>query len=188
MIDKPHGLPTQATRAGGDSAFDQLRARHPYVGLHHRLDTPASGLLVLALHRSANAGLATAFQQHTVTRRYRAVLWGLCGGEAWCWERPVAGRPARTTGRTLGQGGGCTAVELSPHTGRKHQLRIHAALAGTPICGDRRHGGEAGRCWPRLALHAASLSLSHPVTGEALSLSSPMPDDLAELWATAGGP
>ncbi len=188
VIDKPHGLPTQASRGSTDSVFERLRAQYPYVALHHRLDTPASGLIVFALQRRANAGLAAAFREHLARRRYLAILSGLCPESRWRWERPVAERPARTDGLCLGKGEGCTAVQLSTHTGRRHQLRIHAARACTPICGDRRHGGEAGRRWPRLALHAHALSLPHPVTRELLSLSSPLPDDLIALWRAVGGP
>ncbi len=188
MVDKPHGLATQASPTHPDSVAGRLEAQHPYVALHHRLDAPASGLLVLALHRDANRGLAATFREHAAQRDYRAVLCGtLEPGAAWSWDRPVQGRSAHTHARCLGSRAGLSAVALSPKTGRKHQLRIHAALDGTPISGDRRHGGEAGGRWPRLALHAARLSLPHPVTGEALALESPLPDDLVELWTRAGG-
>jgi 23S rRNA pseudouridine1911/1915/1917 synthase len=161
----------------------RLMARRAYVGLHHRLDTPASGLMVLAVDRRANAGLAEQFAGHTAGRTYAAVLYGNASGGTWV--RPVQGKSARTTVEIVGHGAGLSAARLEPHTGRKHQLRIHAALAGTPICGDRRHGGEAGTRWPRLALHATALRIVHPVTGESLQLHAPIPDDLVDIWTHA---
>lgn len=184
VVDKPHGLPSQAPRHGGPHVVQHLTdAGRDYVALHHRLDTPASGLLVVATHPEANAGLARQFQTHAIQRRYVAVLVGEVA--AATWTKPVGGRPAHTevTPRSACVDG-VTACDLVPHTGRKHQLRIHAALAGHPICGDRRHGGEAGRRWPRLALHAAHLGLDHPVTGDPMAWSSAVPDDLRGLWET----
>jgi len=185
VVDKPAGLATQPTRSGEANLFDRLREEEPYVALHHRLDRPASGLVLLAVHREVNAALARAFREHAVERTYRAVLYGeAVGGQ---WGRPLEGRPALTEVVRLGQGSGMTAVEVRLHTGRLHQIRRHAAMEGTPVAGDRRYGGEAGRAWPRLALHACRLSLVHPVTGARLVAESALPADLEPLWALAGG-
>ena len=185
VVDKPFGLPSQAPREGGPSVYGNLKAEHEYVGLHHRLDRPASGLVVLALDRRANAGLAEQFQQHAARRTYLAVLAGRLSDETW--DRPIEGRDALTRVRVTATGLGATVCELEPETGRKHQLRIHAALAGHPILGDRRHGGEVGLRWPRLALHAARLALNHPVTGEACHWECPLPKDLEPLWHAVTG-
>lgn len=162
-----------------------LQQTRRYVGLHHRLDTAASGLLVCAVHRRANRGLAEAFRTHEVQRAYLAVLDG--EAEPGIWDRPVGGLAARSTLQMRGTGSGLTAAALTLETGRKHQLRVHAALAGTPICGDRRYGGDAARRWPRLALHAATLALTHPVTGEPCAFQAALPPDLCPLWEEAGG-
>lgn len=183
VVDKPAGLPSQGARGGSDSVFDRLQATEAYVALHHRLDAAASGLLVLALHRDANAGLAAAFREHTARRTYAAVADGRLATSTW--TAPVDGKPATTVARAVGTGAGMTALELHLHTGRKHQLRVQAAMAGHPLIGDRRYGGEVGRRWPRLALHAVRLELDHPVTGEPLSVAAPLPDDLQPLWAQA---
>lgn len=183
VIDKPSGVPTQATRRGEIGVYERLAAVERYVGLHHRLDQPASGLVLLTVDPAANAAIAAGFRDHTIGRVYRAVLVG--DADDGVWDRPVDGRPARTFVRGLGHGGGLSAVELTLDTGRTHQIRQHAALAGRPIAGDRKYGGDAGRRWPRLALHAARLALAHPITGEALSFESAMPDDLRALWAEA---
>ncbi len=187
VIDKPFGLPSQSPRGGGRNAFDDVRGRWPRAALLHRLDTVASGLLLFSVDPRVNGALTEAFRSHAVRRGYHAVLAGiLC--EPTTWDGRVDGRAARTRVVPLGTGQGCTTVALWPQTGRKHQLRVHAALAGLPLCGDRRYGGDAARRWPRLALHAAELGFDHPVTGLAHTVKSPIPDDLAGLWRQAGGP
>lgn len=185
VVAKPAGLPTQAGRDGDPGAYERLQAAHPYVGLHHRLDRPASGLVLFTLHKAANKPVSRALRAGLIHRRYRAVLYGDAPGGAWEWR--VDGKPARTTCTRVGYGHGTTAVELVLHTGRTHQIRVHAAMSGAPVLGDRRYGAESGRAWPRLALHAWRLALAHPMTGEPLELTAPLPADLAEAWERAGG-
>jgi 23S rRNA pseudouridine1911/1915/1917 synthase len=123
-----------------------------------------------------------------VSRQYLAILYGEVTSDVpVVWERDVDGKSAKTTVHVLGTDQGLTAASVRLHTGRKHQIRIHASLADRPIVGDRRYGGDAGRRWNRLALHASRLQLTHPITGDALDLCSPVPDDLTEIWAQAGG-
>lgn len=188
VVDKPAGLPSQPTREGGRLHVQGiLSGRERYVGLHHRLDTPASGLLLLTLDPSANAGVAAAFQEHSIRRVYLAAVLG-DPGEAGVWEAPLDGEPARTRWRRLGTREGTSVLLVSLETGRTHQIRRHAADAGFPLLGDRRHGGAAGRVADRLALHAAALSLTHPVQGSPLLVLSEVPDDLDEILRAAGLP
>lgn len=189
VVDKPSGMPSQPDPSGDDDVYTALTRIETYVGLHHRLDRPTSGLLVVAIDPAANAPLADAFRRHAVHRTYAAVLAGAwpTGTDTLTWDHAVDGRPARTTARSAGSAGGLVAAWLTPETGRTHQLRIHAAMAGLPIVGDRRHGGAVGGWLPRLALHAAELRLDHPVTGEALAFRAPLPADLRAAWQAAGG-
>jgi len=183
VVDKPSGLPSQPTRQGhAQHLYGMLQGREEYVGLHHRLDTPASGLLLVTVDRSVNKAVSEAFRSGAIHRRYLAVVVG-DPGESGTWDAPIANRPAKTHWRRLGSGDGLSLLECSLETGRTHQIRRHAVGAGAPIAGDRRHGGAAGRLWPRLALHAAGLSLTHPKTGEVVTVESPVPADLAELVA-----
>jgi 23S rRNA-/tRNA-specific pseudouridylate synthase len=182
VVDKPAGLPSQAPKGGGDNVHDLLRASEPYVALHHRLDAAASGLLLVGLDRSVNAALAEAFRAHAIARTYLAV--GCGDARDGVWDRPVEGQAASTRVEVVGRGGGRSALRLRPETGRKHQLRVHAALAGVPLLGDRAYGGDPAE---RLALHAAELALVHPATGETVTLSSPLPPELLGAWAAAGG-
>lgn len=185
VVDKPSGLPSQprADRSGTD-VLQELN--EPDAALVHRLDQPASGLLVVALHPHAAAGLSALFRDHDLERVYRAVLAGTVASTSW--TAPLDGQSARTDLTAVGTGSGFTAAELRLHTGRTHQIRKHAALAGHAIAGDRRHGGDVGHAWPRLALHAWRLRFVHPVTGATLELTAPVPEDLALLWSVAGGP
>ncbi len=184
-VDKPAGMPTQGTRAGEAGLYERLRASEAYVGLHHRLDRPASGLVLFALDKRANQGLSSGFQRHTIRRTYVAVLMGGAVNARWDW--PIGGKSAATHCERIAEDAGFTAVRITLDTGRKHQIRVHAAMAGTPIAGDRRYGAEAGHAWPRLALHASRMTLRHPVSGEPLVLDAPMPSSLSELWSQAGG-
>ena len=190
VVDKPSGLPSQAPRGGGDNLVDRLQASEPYVALHHRLDTPASGLLALAVDRRANRSLAAAFRERRAERRYLVVVLGKLEG-AGEWTQRLQGKEAHTSWRALAQGGGMTVLEAQLHTGRTHQIRRHAAGASHPVIGDRRYGGAAGRAWPRLALHAWQLRLPHPRTGKPLACEALPGEDLLPLltrsgWDTAG--
>ena len=184
VVDKPSGLPSQPTRQGhAQHLYGILQGRESYVGLHHRLDTPASGLVMVTLDRSVNKAITDGFREGRIHRRYLAVVVG-DPGEAGTWDAPLDDRSATTHWRRLGSGEGLALLECTLETGRTHQIRRHAAGAGVPIVGDRRHGSAAGRLWPRLALHAAGLSLAHPRSGEDLRVDSPVPDDLQELVAS----
>ncbi len=186
VADKPHGLPSQAGRDGKRThLYGILCGQHPYVGLHHRLDTPASGLILFTLDRRANKPVAEGFRNRTIGRTYQLVVVG-DPGESGSWTDPIAGKRAVTHYRRVATGAGMCLLEASLETGRTHQIRVHAAASGHPIVGDKRHGGSAGNLWPRLALHASRLELSHPISRENLTVSSPVPMDLRGLWTKLG--
>lgn len=188
VIDKPSGLPCQPTKSGHQQhLYGILQAQEAYVGLHHRLDTPASGLVLLAVNKQANKSLADGFRTGAIHRVYRVVVVG-DPGEQGSWTGDIDEKPAHTSYRRLYAAGGMSVLECTLGTGRTHQIRRHAASAGTPVVGDRRHGGAAGRIWPRLALHACSLAFVHPITEDAMRVESPLPADLIELFVQAGWP
>jgi 23S rRNA (cytosine1962-C5)-methyltransferase len=178
VVDKPSGLPTQAGRDGRPGVFERLRAQEAYVGLHHRLDTPASGLVLLSLDRAANVNLSLAFKQHTIERTY--AVWVLGRPGQGSWRADLDDKAAITHFESLAPGR-ISRLTVRLETGRTHQIRRHAQTAGHPVIGDRRHGGAAGTLHPRLALHAWKLHLKHPVTGEDLHLEAPIPADLERL-------
>ena len=185
VVDKPSGLPAQSTRDPDQShVFGILSDRYPYVGLHHRLDTPASGLMLLTLDRRANKAIAEAFRSHQIERGYRVVVLG-DPGDSGEWTGELDGKRAHTRYERVHSSLGMSLLRVQLETGRTHQIRRHALAAGHPVIGDRRHGGAAGRLWPRLALHAESLQLTHPRTGQRLSIESPWPEDLRGLIPAA---
>jgi RluA family pseudouridine synthase len=177
VIDKPPGVASQATRAGIASAEDWARRQEPEARLVHRLDRDASGLLLLSRHADARARFARVLADGRLERRYRAVVWGDVAGSPRSIDRPIgrdpddrrrqrvgSGRPARTEmtvirkGRSLA-GSPITLVELRLVTGRTHQIRVHMASIGHPVCGDRLYAGEAEpHSVERLALHAVLLA------------------------------
>jgi 23S rRNA pseudouridine1911/1915/1917 synthase len=184
VVDKPAGLPVAATRQSAAHALDALlrAAGAPYVGVLHRLDLDASGLVVVSLRRDANPELHRQLAEHRAARGYAAVVAGRLQGSGR-WSSAVAGRRAATRWTTCGPAGPGTRLELLLETGRTHQIRVHAAAAGHPVVGDRRHGGPPA---PRLLLHAATLAFDHPRTGARLEFAaSPPPDFLAALAAFA---
>lgn len=186
VVDKPAGLPSQP---GGDGpALDEIvRAAYPDAALVHRLDQPASGLVLFPRGRHAR-GITDALRRHQIERRYAAVLVGAAADDALRWTWPVDGQQAATRVQVVGRGSGLVAAVVTLETGRTHQIRQHAARAGLPLAGDRRYGAEAGRWCARLALHAFGLRLRHPVTRAELEVRAPLPEGLVGLWGVAGGP
>ncbi len=181
VVEKPFGLASQPTRKQGKNLYDLLCETEDYVGLHHRLATPASGLILVALDRSINTQLASDFQARRIERRYQAVVVGQ-PPESGSLSQPLDGKPARTHYTRLATHNALSVLELRLETGRTHQIRRHTAEAGFPIVGDRRYGGSSGRLWNRLALHATSLRFIHPVFKEPLHLHSQIPADLEGLF------
>jgi tRNA pseudouridine32 synthase/23S rRNA pseudouridine746 synthase len=194
VVDKPHGLLSVPGREASltDSVLTRLRARYPNATgplLVHRLDLDTSGLLVAALDPRTHATLQRQFLHRTVHKRYVAWLQGLVKGERGTIDfplrvdlddrprqihDPVHGKPAVTEWHVLERDGERTRVAFFPHTGRTHQLRVHAAHPlglGAPIVGDRLYGhpGE------RLLLHAEALSFLHPGTGQPVTFERPAP-------------
>ncbi len=182
VVDKPSGLPSQPVRGGrAQHVYGMVSAAEGYAGLHHRLDRPASGLLLLTIEAGRNGTVAGWFQTGAVQRCYRVMVVG-DPGENGIWEGVLDGRPARTRFVREATDGRMSALWVRLETGRTHQIRRHADAAGFPIVGDRRHGGAAGRLWPRLALHAAELRFPAE-DGGTHTVRAPLPADLRALFA-----
>ena len=161
----------------------------------HRLDRGTSGLLVVAKHPHAQEGLKGQLHTPQFRRWYLAVCQGAPEPAAGVIDAPIgpapgslmerrvdpAGQRARTHYRVLGTGSGRALVELELDTGRTHQIRVHMAHLGCPLTGDFLYGVEDPELIPRPALHSARLALRHPVTGEDMAWSLPLPEDMARL-------
>jgi tRNA pseudouridine32 synthase/23S rRNA pseudouridine746 synthase len=186
VVDKPCGLLSVPGRDPvlHDSVVTRLRAHHPGATCVHRLDLDTSGLLVVAKDPATHAALQGAFARREVDKRYVAWLDGPVAGDRGTVDLPLRvdlddrprqivdpehGKPAITQWRVVQRTASRTRVHFVPHTGRSHQLRVHAAHPlglGAPIVGDRLYGRAAAR----LALHAEALAFTHPHTGRRIAL------------------
>ena len=193
VIDKPAGLLSVPGRGPdkADCAVARVAADHPGALTVHRLDMATSGLLLLARSKAMQASLSGLFERGEVEKAYIADVWGVPGAPVGEIDLPLitdwpnrprqmvdfsAGKPSRTRYETLSVHGAHARLQLTPLTGRSHQLRVHLAEIGHPILGDELYAHDAPRtAAPRLHLHASRLAFRHPATGEPLDLSSPCP-------------
>jgi len=179
----------------------------PRAGIVHRLDKDTSGLLVVAKTLSAQAALVAQLQARRISRIYQAVINGTppAGGtvDAPIGRHPIqrqkmavtqGGKPAVSHWRVLSRFHGHTHIQVKLETGRTHQIRVHMAHIGYPLLGDPQYGGrlrlpagagerliEAIKTFPRQALHAKELALTHPQSGQKLHFESPLAADFCEL-------
>jgi 23S rRNA pseudouridine955/2504/2580 synthase len=211
-LNKPHGLPVQGgpgIKRHVDGMLDALRfGFEDRPRLVHRLDRDTSGLLLLARTPGAAAKLAAAFRGRHIEKQYWAVVVGLPDPADGKIDRAVAriggprgersaiavqGDPksahAITTYKTLDTVGKRFAwLAMSPHTGRTHQLRVHAASMGTPILGDGKYGIEKSHVEgynQELHLHARALRFPHP-SGAMLTLEADLPPHMRETFKALG--
>jgi RluA family pseudouridine synthase len=179
VIDKPAGLAVHAGPSGApnlEECFDALRFGLPRPpALAHRLDADTSGVLVLGRHPKALAKLGRLFSGRDTEKTYWAVVEGAPPADEGVFDWPLLkvntrsgwsvkvsdkGQKSVSRYKVLGRGPRMTWLELTPETGRTHQLRVHCARAGCPIIGDRLYGkAEAGQQL-HLQSHAIVLPLS----------------------------
>ena len=162
IVNKDSGYPSQPTQMGANNLFDQLKSDFGYVGMHHRLDQPASGLILFTTDSKHNKAISKGFKQHTIRRRYTLVVAGSVSPSNGSWNFEINNKHATTRWQKKSYARRMSLLEAEIKTGRKHQIRIHAQQNGTPIVGDKRYGGIAGQLCQRLALHAHQLSFFHP--------------------------
>lgn len=198
IVHKPSGLLTVPGRhaALGDCVLSRLRARYPKATgplVVHRLDLDTSGLLLLAKHAETARALQRMFALREIEKHYVAWLDGHVApdhGHITLPLRvdvddrprhihdPVSGKPAHTEWQVLAREHGRTRVRFTAHTGRSHQLRVHAAHPlglNAPIVGDRLYGRRTPSDGERMQLHAERLALAHPVSGARLVIEAPAP-------------
>ena len=186
VLNKPSGLLTNPGRGAhlSDSLLSRVQQQYPLAQLVHRLDMATSGLVVIALRRSAERALKQQFADRLVTKRYLAVVWGRPALASGTIDVPLIADPANppkqkvcyaqgkaaiTHYRVLQQLADRALLELTPVTGRSHQLRMHMLQLGHPILGDAFYAPQqALSAAPRLLLHAASLQLNQPYSGKRL--------------------
>ncbi len=191
VVNKPAGLLAVPGRGAEkqDCLSARLQANYPDALIVHRLDMATSGLMVFARGAEMQKKLSRAFHDRKVEKRYVAVVAGklaLARGEISLplgadWPNRPKQKVDHDQGKhslthyevlTYDASTDSTRVELTPITGRTHQLRVHLAAIGHPIVGDTLYGGP--KC-ERLLLHASRLAFAHPATGKALSFDSAPP-------------
>jgi len=163
-------------------------------GIVHRLDKDTSGLLLVAKNNQAHMNLAKQFQDHSIRKKYVALVHGEVEFDEGQIEVPVGRHPrirekmavtfkqskeAKTIYRVIKRSKGVSLLELYPQTGRTHQLRVHLAYLGHPILGDKKYGKTQDQC--RLALHAKSIGFVHPRTKKRMEFESELPAELKNL-------
>jgi 23S rRNA pseudouridine1911/1915/1917 synthase len=214
VLNKPAPLLTQAppefpSLEAAAKAYIKAKYAKPagvYLGIPHRLDRPVSGVVLFARTTKAAQRVHAQFQEHTVRKVYWAAVEGDVTPDAGTWEdwlRKVQ-EESRTVRAAEGEPGakratldvrvlqklpaGGTLVELSPQTGRMHQLRVQSAWRGHPVFGDTTYGTPRAfgppAAEPRdrvIALHARRLTIDHPSTRERLTFEAPLPAYWGEL-------
>jgi 23S rRNA pseudouridine1911/1915/1917 synthase len=206
VIEKPAGLVVHpAPSHRGETLVEQLAGvtgggEGARPGIVHRLDRNTSGLMVLARNEAAHAALSAAIRRREVVREYLALVEGALESHSGTIDAPVGrhrrrrtrmavrgagSRQARTHFRLLERAGPDSLVRARLETGRTHQVRVHFAGIGHPVAGDPDYGHAGRHGLERQFLHAARLTFRHPSSGEELSFSSELPDDLARALERA---
>ncbi len=166
-------------------------------GIVHRIDKETTGLIIAAKNDRAHKGLVAEWHTEAVSRYYLALLHGNMPEPKGTIEAPIGrhpkerkkmavlpdgGRYAVTHYKVVERFGKYTLVECKLETGRTHQIRVHMKYLGYPLVGDAVYGPKGkGAALVGMLLHSARLDLRHPITGEMLHLSAPLPADFAEF-------
>jgi 23S rRNA pseudouridine1911/1915/1917 synthase len=216
VIDKPAGLVVHPAAGNFDGTLVNALLHHcagnlsgiggvARPGIVHRIDKDTSGLMVAAKSDRAHEGLARQFADHSIDRRYKAIVGGIPRPAAGTVDAPLARSPQNRKKIAIVAGGkravthyttltvlrDAALVECRLETGRTHQVRVHMAslghaLLGDPVYGRTKHAQKSlleTLCFRRQALHAARLGFIHPVSSVALAFDSEMPADMQELFS-----
>lgn len=200
VVDKPAGMTAHASNFLPDTptvagALAWQRGTDFVFHSVNRLDKGTTGLMVVAKSGYVHDLLRRSLHTGRFRREYRAICVGCPEPESGTIDAPIGrdessaiARMVRPDGQqavshygVLAKGGSLCLVKLLPETGRTHQLRVHMASIGCPLAGDWLYGTEDPDLITRPALHSYALTLTHPVTGEVLRLTAPLPEDMARL-------
>ena len=202
VVDKGPGVVVHPARGHREHTLSQLLApmlagelgaQEERRGVVHRLDRDTSGLLVLARSDEALRRLQEALAERRIEREYLALVEGRPPARTGTIEAPIGRDPRVRTRMAVGGAGAREArthftleraladtalLRLKLETGRTHQIRVHLRAIGHPVCGDPEYGTAGLLGLERQFLHATRLAFAHPLTGEPVDISSPLPGDL----------
>lgn len=200
VVDKPAGMTAHASNFLPDTptvagALAWTRGADFIFHPVNRLDKGTTGLMAVAKSGYVHDLLRRQLHTGTFRREYRAICLGCPVPGRGIVDAPIGrdetsmvarkvrpdGAPAVSRYEVLARGEGLSLLGLQPETGRTHQLRVHMAYMGCPLAGDWLYGTEDPALIPRPALHSCAMTLAHPVTGEALALTAPLPGDMRRL-------
>jgi 23S rRNA pseudouridine1911/1915/1917 synthase len=205
-VNKPAGILVQGDRTGDrplvEFLKDYLAKKYNkpgkvFLGVVHRLDRPVSGVLLFARTSKALERLNALFAARDIRKTYLAVVAGRPPAESgrlehWLKKDNVTNvvrasrkessgsQKAELDYRLLGSIGQHSLLEVQPHTGRPHQIRVQLASMGCPIAGDLKYGYPRADAGGNIALHAFRLEFRHPVKDEVIELSAPLP--ASAIW------
>jgi len=193
VVNKPSGLLSVPGNQPQyyDSAMSRVKEKYGFCEPAHRLDMATSGILLFALSKAADRELKRQFREREPKKYYQALVWGHVEQDHGVVELPLIcdweNRPRQKICFELGKRAvtfydvlqrypnNTTRVKLTPITGRSHQLRLHMLALGHPILGDKFYAHpQAKALSPRLCLHAESLQIQHPITGEMMEFTAPV--------------
>jgi 23S rRNA pseudouridine1911/1915/1917 synthase len=199
VLDKGPGLVVHPARGHREDTLSQMLApllrggEAERAGIVHRLDRDTSGLMVLARSEEALRLLQRALSRREIVREYLALVEGRPPARSGTIEAPIGRDPRVRTRMTVGGAAPrearthfsleralatTTLLRLRLETGRTHQIRVHLQAIGHPVCGDPEYGTAGLLGLDRQFLHATRLAFPHPITGESIDVSSPLPADL----------
>lgn len=194
VVDKPADLSVLAEGWSKETPYlaKMLEEQFGKMWVVHRLDKGTSGVIVFAFTAEAHRSLNIQFEKHEVEKAYHAIVNGVPRWDEKVTKFPLrvnvghkhrtvvddrSGVPAETRFRLLKRYQAAALVEASPMTGRTHQIRVHAYALGYPLVGDVLYSAPETNVIARPALHAWSLTLTHPETGKRLTFQADYPND-----------
>jgi len=205
VIDKPAGVVVHPARGHRGATLSEALAGRAEggedparAGIVHRLDKDTSGLLVVAKSEAVHRALQEALRRRELRREYLALVEGCPPARSGTVDAPIGRdrrvrtrmstdtdvpRAARTHFELERALPGYALLRVTLETGRTHQIRVHLQAIGHPVAGDPEYGTAEQLGLTRQFLHAARLAFGHPVTGEPVDVSSPLPPDLAAVLA-----